>query len=375
MIEDEAEPARRSSADSRATWAAPVGCLAFGLTSHLVAFLWVSGKPLNSLAADYCRWDCAFYLSIAAHGYQPVIDRFGQANWAFFPALPAATALLHAVTGLDYTVAATLISILASFLAARLAYALCRTPGQYLLMCAALLIGPLSLYGSMPYSESLFVLFLVALQLLVKRGQFIGAGAAGALLSASRAVGVFAGVALLVEAMARHFSAGGRWRDLPTFFWRRPDVWLGLALVPFGLVALILCQYDRMGDGLAFVHVQRLWYRELSDPVLVIWRGLRAGREQLGQALAALAGLAGVAMLVRRRDFAMAVFCALCLITPLLSGLESMLRFTLALTPLWLLVAEFFGRTSRRTAIGLLLLVVTGFLTNVAWLSNAHFLV
>jgi hypothetical protein len=360
----------------RTVWAVPLVCLLVGLLTRFAAFAYVDRSLSPALLPHaYCRWDCGYYLSVAAQNYQPAIDRTGQANWAFFPALPAAMAALHRLTGLPLDASGMIVATLATFIAARLAWNLCDSYRQYLLFSAALLVGPVALYGSIPYSESLFLLFTVLLQARLERNSFVGAGIAGALLSATRIVGIFAGAAIFVEFIAGHFRNGGDWQDLPAALWQRPDVLLGLAIAPFGLGLFILVLYLRTGDGLAFLHIQRLWYRELSNPAVAIWHGLRAGNEEMVRALATILGLLGVVVLLARGQYAMGIFCALCILAPLLTGIESMYRFVVALAPLWLLLSAGFAPSRWRTALGFTLLLVTGFLTEIAWLSNAHYLV
>ena len=71
----------------------------------------------------------------------------------------------------------------------------------------------------------------------------------------------------------------------------------------------------------------------------------------------------------------MAAFTGLCILTPLMTGLESMYRFVITLAPLWLVLTAGLAQRRWSTALGLVALVVTGLYTNMAWLNGVHTLV
>jgi len=362
--------------DTLRPWLIPLICMLVGIAGRIaVAGLAGKGWLPDQLVHAYCKWDCSHYMAIAGSNYETGISTSGSANWPFFPMLPAVTALLH-LTGLSLESAGTLAATLASLVAARLAYGLCTTPRQYLLFCAAVSFGPAALYFTIPYSESLFLLFTVVLQRALARGRYIGAGIAGALLSATRLAGIFAGVSLLLTVLVQFRSRGRPWRDLPKMLWAEPAALLGLALVPLGLGVFVVTLYLRMGDGLAFLHAQRLWYRDFANPITAVWDGLAgsSGEDRI-KAIAALLGLAGAAVLLRQRQYAIAAFTGLCILAPLMTGLESMYRFVVTLAPLWLVLTAGLAQRRWSTVLGLVALFVTGLYTNMAWLNGAHTLV
>jgi hypothetical protein len=132
-----------------------------------------------------------------------------------------------------------------------------------------------------------------------------------------------------------------------------------------------------VGDALAFAHVQRAWGRPSGNPPTFLWFALTnfpasgwvpTVSQQL--ALAALTGYALTAVLVIRRRYAMALFCALCITAPLFAGMASMLRFISGLAPMPLLASELLARHRWLFALGLIAMIVSGYFTTVGWLTG-----
>jgi hypothetical protein len=207
------------------------------------------------------------------------------------------------------------------------------------------------------------------------RGNYPEAGLAGMVLSASRAVGLVAIPAMLLEFAVLQRRSGVPWTQWGSALWRRPDVQLGLVIVPLGIALFSIWLYFQMGDGLAFSHIQRLWYRDLVNPVTIVWRGLQEPDESRINIIAFLFGAVGAVILVRRGAYAAGVFCALAIFTPLLLGTASMYRFVISLAPYWLLISAGLAQRRWLTIAGLVALGAAGFMTDYFWLTNVHFLV
>ena len=358
------------------SWGVPILAMLAGILLRAAA-LAAAGQPLSiaSLVQAYCRWDCDHYMSIARQGYGAGINEAGGADWAFFPLVPLATSAIVKLTALSFPSAGTLAALLATFGASRLALPLCPSPRAYVLFCAAVALGPASLYFTIPYSESLFLLGTVMFLRALSRENYLGAGLAGMVLSASRAVGLFAAPAMLLDFVVLQQRNGVPWRQWGSALWRRPDVLLGLVVVPLGIGLFSIWLYFQMGDGLAFSHIQRHYYRDLVNPVTVVWRGLQERGESRIHIIAFFVGAAGVVILVRRGAHAAGMFCALAIITPLLLGPASMYRFVIALAPYWLLISAGLAQRRWLTIVWLVALGVTGFLTDLFWLADVHYLV
>jgi len=300
--------------------------------------------PMGYIAAT-CVWDCTWYGDVALHGYQahPETLNFGGpagiANWAFFPLYPLLIGVLHMTTGATPPLLGAIVSPLLTLAAVLASWPLFNGDRRaYLLLAAFLLAGPFSFYFSVLYSESLFLLLTVAAFVALQRRSYLAAGFAGALLSATRTVGVLFVFAMLVEAAV---ELGRRARRE---IWCRPDIVLGVVLVPLGLVAFMAWLYLVTDDALAFLHIQRGWDRVLVNPLGAIWGGLTSPVGQVRDApflaIAALVGLALCCALAVRREWGQAVFCTLALLLALTSGLESMIRFIVALAPLGIVLCQ-----------------------------------
>lgn len=154
------------------------GCLAL-----LVGKYVQSGQgPLNYLqVAD--TWDAVFYHDIYDHGYPTVLPLDGAghvvgSSWAFMPVYPGVVRAVSALSGLEWTLAAPLVSTLASLGFLLAAYQLFRNRQDHRRSIFAVAI--IAFWTAAPvlqfnYAESLSLLLLtVALQFIV-RGKYLRA--------------------------------------------------------------------------------------------------------------------------------------------------------------------------------------------------------
>jgi hypothetical protein len=282
-----------------------------------------------------CRWDCAYYIDIADNGYalQPSNSR-GEANWAFFPLYPAIVAAVGWLTGLTAVQAGTLTSSLLILLGTYVGAIYLREtrPGARVTPFVVLtLAGAGAFYLNAVYTEPRFYALACCALLSWVRGRDLTTGIIGALLSATRAVGVFFVVAIFVDLLCRH-----RGRILGAIH-RRPTLAITLALCPAGLFVFMALLHATMGDGFAFSHVQIGWGRSFADPVGRIASAFTdpdlgnvlgsKERSLTYNAIWALVGIGLVGWSFWRRRIVEAVFGALCLAVPLAAGLDSFSRF------------------------------------------------
>jgi hypothetical protein len=337
----------------------PLLLLGLGYLLRYLAVLWVTGDP-DPIAAigSLCQWDCIWYKGIAEHGYDPfpnVPALIDHGNWAFFPLYPAFVALVQKVVPLPTVLLASLLSSILSLLAAYAArpWFEGRERG-FVLFSAFMLAGPFSFYFATFLSEVPFVLLTVIVLVALKRSNFMQAGSAAALLSASRIIAAFIAVSILVKALENHRRAGGRWRDFPRWGFGQGDLVLALVLAPLGAFAYMLFLYLHMGDALAFARVQRAWAREYGNPIDYLWTGLTRFPDPGSSdwltvsqwlAVAALVGLGLGLVLLLRRQWPEAVFAILAVVIPLCAGLASMIRFVAGLAPASLVLCDLLGRS------------------------------
>ena len=303
-----------------------------------------------------CRFDCGWYERIAIGGYGAHADwgDYGSyPHWAFFPLYPLGVAALHQLLAIPALAAGMLLSALSlcGFVIVGARYLRDTRGATYLrdtrgvfhpaLWLVLVLLFPYGFFFSAVYTEALFAMVsagsLLALQ---ARRPLLSAGLA-ALASATRPTGILLTPILIVDRLAALWRGRHR-RDRMAL---AAETLLPIAIAPLGLFLYMLDQYSRIGDALAFSHVQRLWHRRWGNPFERIWSGLEtwdfsvllANPSAAYAASFALLGLAGAIWLALRRRGAEAWFLAGCILLPAASGLDSLPRFV-ATNPVFLFV-------------------------------------
>lgn len=276
-------------------WAAAVGTiLAFGFGPRRHAFDPTGltrglGRLGDLLAAPAARWDAAWYLVIAEHGYRPEFGAFTASRTAFFPLYPLGVRALAEI-GAPLVLAGVLFSLAALALGL---YALHRLTalesGLRAARVAVLLtaFAPMAFYFSAIYSESLYLALSVGVFLCARRGQWARAAMLGALASATRNTGV-----LLMLPLALLYLYGPRQDRAPDRhlarlcprYRLRPDA-LWLALVPAGVGLYLAHLALAGGDPLAPFHAQAVWGRHFAGPYGGVWDGAKAAFEGARQLL------------------------------------------------------------------------------------------
>ncbi len=235
--------------------------------------------PLNGHAAP-TNWNAFLYMdgpayaAIAAGGYAhapPLLT-------AFFPLYPLISGAIMRITALPFAMVGTLVSNVSFLLALLTIYAWVRerqgtatARWTILTMCCL----PLSIYGSLAYTEGLFALLTTLALRDFERECYVRAGIWGALASATRPTG-----AALIPAFA--FGAASV---------RKPSAWVSMVISCAGIGAYAFVCWRALGDPLAFVHAQygfrgdvftRFWpWQDLFNVLLGI-TGPRLWPYQLG---------------------------------------------------------------------------------------------
>jgi len=329
-----------------------------GLTSGL-------GPVWEVLAGPAARWDAAYYLTIATHGYGDLNSPTNHLL-AFFPLYPLLVKALGVV--MPVIVAGVLISIVALGFALYGVHRLStlesargveavrgrasETAGLAVLLLA---FSPMAVFFSADYTESLFMALAVAAFLCARNGRWMWAGIAGLLASATRSPGVILLLPTLVlylygpreDRPADHAAGDTLASRLLPRYRVRPDV-LWLALIPLGLLAFFAGLALAGGHALGPLTTQHTaWERTAADPVVVVWDAIKQtvvehrGNEviQLASLLAAVIATVGV---LRRLPVAYGLWMVAALIPPLADPepelLLSTARFVAILFPIamWL---------------------------------------
>jgi hypothetical protein len=218
-----------------------------------------------------------------------------------------------------------------------------------------LAIFPTALFLQAVYSESLYLLLVLAAFVTAERGRFAAAGVLSGLAILTRVVGIALLPALAVLA----------WRSRDR---RRAFAGLALALPIAAIYPLVLWQ--QLGDPWAFWGAQDLWHRDLSvaGPLGGIWNALTNWTPpDVGPQHAMAVNVEGLVALIlfaaltvvawRRFGAPYGVFCVVSLAIPLSYPssrwpLLSLPRFGLVIFPLFLALAALTaGRPRLHTAV------------------------
>jgi hypothetical protein len=336
------------------TWLAAIFAFYwFEPNRHPRAATWDSPliHDLGTFTDIWARWDSVFFVRIAEHGYD-------DASAAFAPLYPALVAGVGRIFFGHYVVAGIAVSLAAGLAAFLLLYRLAEERlgadgARRTVLYVA--VFPMALFLQAVYSESLYLLVVVASFLVAQRGHFAAAGILSGLAILTRLTGVALLPALALLAW-RHRDRG------------RALAGLALAVPVAAIYPLVLWQ--QVGDPWAFWSAQDRWHRELSraGPLGGIWNALTHWTPSgVGPPHAIAVNIEGLVALIvfialavvawRRFGAPYGLFAALSLAIPLSYPsarwpLLSLPRFGLVIFPLFLaLAAVVAGRPRAHTAL------------------------
>lgn len=221
---------------------------------------------LNSSPTDH-----GWYNHIINSGYVIAAEN-GQAVWAFFPLMPLIIKAIHFVVPIST-------HILGFFFNSFLLVATCFTSHKYiictrssafahkisLLVIFLLMFGPFSYYSSSLLTESLFMFLLILCLYFTHKEKYILVGVFGALLSATRNTGIFFIFVPVVHEIYKYIESNkknGSFKQCILKLFSNSKMILGCTLIPIGFFSFVLFLHFKLGDGFAFIHVQRAWGRE-----------------------------------------------------------------------------------------------------------------
>lgn len=288
----------------------------------------LGGEPLRDVIG-LCRWDCGWFMEIASHGYAQ------QKYSNFFPLFPLLGRAAHALTGLRYDHALTLIANVAGFVGLAAVYRVfSQLEGEEVAaMGTALLVAwPFSFFQAAPYPESLMLASSALAILWSERNQHFRAGIALGLGILARHLTVFAGGALVVAHVRQRGLRPGR------LIADRRFLALLLPLAIAGTYPAYL--YFRFGDPLVWLKVRQEWGE-------VAWFGLvRFFRSRWWQThfatyvwLSLVPGIGALWLLRNRRHWILAGYAVPLMACLWLVGLAGLGRYTQAVWPAFLPIA------------------------------------
>jgi hypothetical protein len=333
----------------------------------------VAGVSDATFASYFCHFDCGWYLSVADHGYSTVgpPTQPGATNFGFFPVFPLLVHGISSVLGSDTLYTAIIVANLCTFLGLIVVYnyalLLHHDKNVALLAVALLCVIPGSFAFSTAYSEGPFLLLLATSVFALRREQYLVAGVAAALLSATRPQGVF----FLVFAIVAALQVIG-WRGLLAP-WKTPERFVPIVLAPLGLFCFLAYCFQTTGDAFAHtsteVHGWGYYFGPPWQNVGVMLRMPGAPRLAVLYSFAIL----GCSWLLIRQRLHPEFFLTATLIVLMWSSQTtgSIFRYWVVLFPLWVALARVLA--DRRIALFLmfLLLALLNGLQMCAWtLSN-----
>ncbi len=238
------------------------------------------GSLGNVLAAPAVRWDSIWYLQIAHSGYQTARET------AFFPLYPLLIKGGAFVTG-SAVIAAIAISLAALLAGLCLLHRLTQLElGERAAGAAVYLVafGPMALFLSAVYTESLFLALSAGTFLAARRGRWAFAGALAGLGAMTRVTGILLVVPLLVlffygpRADVPPAARDAWWK--PRYRLSRCALWLALAPAGAALFAAYLAV--RGFGALSMLHAQEQFSaHHLVGPLSAVWEGARAAWHEL----------------------------------------------------------------------------------------------
>lgn len=208
----------------------------------------------------FSHWDGKWYRKIALEGYN-YVDDGNQYSIAFYPLFPLLIRGLITF-GLPFEVAGTLLSNLTFLGALLLVYSWTKERhgiDAAKWVTAVMAWCPFSLYGTVIYTEGLFLFLTTAALRAFDNRQYVWAAFCGALASATRPTGITL---------------------LPTFIFvawierRSLSAYIAGLFVAVGILLFSVYCTISFGDPLAFVHVHKAWAQPswwsiFTDAILV----------------------------------------------------------------------------------------------------------
>ena len=348
--------------------------VAIGLVARRLLPANLEGKPASLSSYPWLDiwgvWDSFWYMDIVQNGYS-LASRLphlpDQTNLAFFPLYPLLVKLLGNVLGDRYFLAGLFLSNGCLLLSCYLLYQLVRLEhGRKIARRAVkyLFLFPVSFILSGFFTESLYLCLTLLCFYLARQQRWWLVGLCGAALSATRTLGV-----LIVLPLAFEYLRSHRFK-LRSIRWNS----LFILLVPLGLAAFCVYNYQITGDFLFFKTNQAAWGREIVNPILAMGQAIAGAIaehsvKKLLEVAFCLTALGVLIRFYRAIGVAYWLFGMYSIVIPLSAGVASMPRFTLPIFPLYIGLALMGNRKWRDRLItitfiilqtGLMLLWSTG---------------
>lgn len=340
--------------------------------------------PLQSIyythSPSLCLWDCPWYSGIISNGYQLIPSGHGDgdaANWAYLPVFPKTIAIvsdLLSVPHLHLSVAFILNNIAFFFGLYFLFLYVKKEYDEKIAMTSVLLMtfSPYSIYFSIPYTESFFFLFMILVFFFANNGKWIYAAIMGALLSGTKIMGVMIVFPMLFMAI-NQFGLKNLISFKNDYSYR---ILLSILIAPLGLFIYMLFLHNKIGDALAFKHVQIAWGREIQNPLYVLYNGLREfWTYKFYMALASIFGLTISFFMLYKKKYAEFIFLIISIIIPLSTSLASIARYILTLFPVYIALSLILNNNLLLKKFIFVISIIGLVFMSISWVNSKYYMI
>jgi len=292
-----------------------------------------------------CSSDCGHYGNIFAQGYDSspysTEDKDVHGNWSFFPVFPLATKIFAKLTGLDFLMSSFFVTQLAFLLGLVFLYKytlrfIDKNIAIYTVGLMA--FSPYSFYFSVPYSEAIYFLLMISSVWFASTQKWITSGLCGAVLSATRPLGMLTALGILP--IIYKYVSKNSFRQVLS---RLKMPFVCLSLFPLGISLYTLFLYFHTGDGLAYKHIRIAWRGfHTNEPISTILSGLF--QEHDGSyvyfSLLAIFVLFCCGYLIKRRFFTEGlILLSIPIVSIVMNNMPGYPRFVTVLFPLYIALA------------------------------------
>lgn len=290
----------------------------------------------------FCQWDCEWYMGIIKNGYQLVPSKHitgDAANWAYFPIFPKTIDLLSSFFSVHPVTTALILNNLVFLFGLYTLYLYVQKIYNSQIALTTIILfafSPYSIYLSVPYTESLFFLFMILVFYFMIEKKWIYAGVFAALLSGTRGVGVMIVFPMLMVAIQQFgFKSLVLFKSIYSY-----RVAFAILLAPIGLFLYMNYLHSHMGDALAFKNIQVAWGKQFQNPFGLLYKSLEAPWDsyQFYSAVMTILGLMLIAFLFYRQ-YPEAIYMIIVTLIPLSTHYYSMPRYIFTMFPVYIVFA------------------------------------
>lgn len=289
----------------------------------------------SSFFNSFNIWDAGWYRSIIERGYNThyTMNIDGQANWAFFPLYPMIIKLIHLIIPVNINILGSIISTLFFIALLIMSYLyIIETRGnakEGLFFVIIMTFGIYSFYFSVLYTESLYLFLLVTSLYFLHKRNYLLVGIFGALLSATRNMGVMLVFAVAVQYLYDYFKNNKSIKKILSDTFKNTNLILGVSLIPLGLFLYMSHLWRLLGDPMAFSNVQIAWAKKISNPVTNLISAYSKGGGLAASYLLlwVVFSFACIVWLIANKRYAESILGIIFILIPLSTGFQSLPRY------------------------------------------------